>query len=166
MNSCPANFLLNYLDGAARLAEVSCRPSVVKRDADSIYSCSIRGCVLAIRKPPTSCSVASSTAAAGFLALRKVALRWFDEVEGTTTSRVKAQVSEARAEPTDTQREFTKLWGEVAENKKLLTQVLAQQKELLTLCAGAPSNVSATPQRPSAPPPRRRYGDLECYQCH
>ena len=105
-------------------------------------------------------------AAVGFLALRKVALRWFDEVEGATTSRVKAQVSEARAEPTDTQREFTKLWGEVAENKKLLTQVLAQQREMLTMCAGAPSSVPATPQRPSAPAPRRPYGDLECYQCH
>ena len=93
-------------------------------------------------------------AAVGFLALRKVALRWFDEVEGATTSRVKAQVSEVRAEPTDTQREFTKLWGEVAENKKLLTQVLAQQREMLTMCAGAPSSVPATPQRPSAPAPR------------
>ena len=58
-----------------------------------------------------------------FLTLRKVALNWSDEVEGATTSRVKAHVNESRAEPTDTQREFTKLWGEVAENKKLLTQV-------------------------------------------
>ena len=37
--------------------------------------------------------------AVSFLALRKVALRWFDEVEGATTNMVKAQVSEARAEP-------------------------------------------------------------------
>ena len=101
-----------------------------------------------------------------FLVLWKVAFRWLDEVEGATTSRVKAQVSEARTEPTDTQREVTELWGEVAENKKLLTQVLAQQRELMAMCAGAPSNVSATLLRPSAPAPRRRYGDLECYQCH
>ena len=71
-------------------------------------------------------------------------------MDGATTSRVKAQVSEARAEPTYTQRQFTKLRGEIAENKKLLTQVLAQQRELMAMCAGAPSNVSATPQRPSA----------------
>ena len=32
--------------------------------------------------------------------------------------------------------------------------------------AGALSNVPATLQQPSAPAPRRRYGDLECYQCH
>ena len=204
-----ANFLLNYLDGAARL-EVRCRPSVVKKDADSIlvalqdketanqllrrffyrkqlpgepiasYSHGLIDLAVRLRLEPKSAAernmmlrdqfVANmrdvhlrwdlkrrieKEAAVGFLALRKVALRWFDEVEGATTSRVKAQVSEARAEPTYTQREFTKLWGEVAENKKLLTQVLAQQREKLTMCAGAPSNVPAMPQRPSAPPPRR-----------
>ena len=220
-----ANFLLSYLDGAARL-EVRCRPSAVKKDADSIlvalqdvfgdketanqllrrffYRKQLPGEPIASyshglidladrlqRLEPKNSAERDlmqrdqfvenvrdvhlrwdlkrrieEDAAVSFLALRKVALRWFDEVERATTSRVKAQVSEARAEPTDTQREFTKLWGEVAENKKLLTQVLAQQRELLTMCAGAPSNVPATPQRPYAPPPRRRYGDLECYQCH
>ena len=105
-------------------------------------------------------------AAVGFSGSAESRLEVFDEVEGATNSRLKVQVSEARAEPIDTQREFTKLWGEVAENKKLLAQVLAQQRELLTICAGAPPNVPATPQRPSAPVPRRRYSDLECYQCH
>ena len=60
-------------------------------------------------------------AAVGFLAPRKVALTWFNDMEGATTGRVKAHVNEARAETTDTERELTK--------HKLLTQGLAQHKE-------------------------------------
>ena len=56
-------------------------------------------------------------------------MKLFNDMERATTIRVKAHVNEARPEPTDTQREFTKLWSKVAENKKLLTQVLAQQRE-------------------------------------
>ena len=169
-----ANFLLSYIDGAARL-EVRCRPSAVQKDADSLLvalddvfgdkenaiqllrrffhrkqlpgepiASYLHGLIdiadrLQRLEPRSSAERdvmlrdqfvenvrdvhlrwdmkrrIEEDAAVSFPALQKVALRWFDEVEGATTSRVKAQVSEACAGPTYTQREFTKLWGEVAE---------------------------------------------------
>ena len=157
-----ANFLLSYLDGAARL-EVRCRPSAVKKDADSIlvaledvfgdketanqllrrffyrkqlpgepiatYSHGLIDIADRLQRLEARSSAerdvmlrdqfvenvrdvhlrwdmkrrpSEEDAAVGFLALRKVVLRWFDEVEGATTIRVKAQVSETRVEPIDT----------------------------------------------------------------
>lgn len=117
-----------------------------------------------------------------FLSLRKVAMQWADEVEGATPQKVKANVSETRVEQTVTGDEITKLWAELASqrqclkdglagNEKRLTEVLAQQRQLLTTMQAAasvphPSSLPAVIQRPPAPVARRRYDDLECYQCH
>ena len=43
-----------------------------------------------------------------FLSLRKVAMQWADEVEGATPQKVKANVSETRAEQTAAGDEITK----------------------------------------------------------
>ena len=95
-----------------------------------------------------------------------------------TPQKVKANVSEMRAEQTVTGDEITKLWAELASqrqclkdglagNEKRLTEVLAQQRQLLTTMQAAvsvphPSSLPAVVQRPPAPVARQQYDD----QCH
>ena len=118
-----------------------------------------------------------------FLALRRVAMMWAEEVEGAAQSKVRVhaveasvehvaaareQVRPSRAEPSGEMRE---LWAELAEQRRMLTEgfaeqgralneVLAQQRQLFAPPLPTPPAVAA--RRP--PPPR--FDTLVCYGCH
>ena len=117
-----ANFLHSYLDGAARL-EVRCRPSAVKKDADSILVAledvfdELENANQLLRrffyrKQLSGEPIASYSHVLIDIADRVQRLEARSSAERDVMLRDQfvenAHVSEARAEPIDTQREFTK----------------------------------------------------------
>ena len=139
---------------------------------------------------------------ANFLALRKVAMLWAEEVEGAAQSKVRSQAveasverveasverveagpdgGEARARPAEpTGGEMGQLWAELAAQRRLLTEGLAEQGRVLSevleqqqQLSGPRAPLPPTPHFTSAtyvpqqrlPATRRRLADLACYAC-
>ena len=98
---------------------------------------------------------------------------WADEVEGAVQHKarveaVEASVAECSEVRTATGGELRKLWAELAAQRKLLADGLAEQGRVMTQLLAQQHQLMAAPTstgraRPNAP--RSRLEDIICYRC-
>lgn len=107
-----------------------------------------------------------------FLSLRKIAMQWADEVEGAARGKVRAnaiQVNVERAE--ESSSDSKELWAELATQRRLWTEGLAEQGRVLSevlehqrqLLALRPP--PAIVPHPRASATRWSHDELVCYNC-
>ena len=105
--------------------------------------------------------------ASTFLAIRKVALMWADEVEDVAPRKTRAYVAQCDATPPDA---LAKVWDELAVQRKLfseglaaqqhaITEVLIQQQQILSAMASGPG-----PRQLGRSSEAGR--GVECFHCH
>ncbi len=105
--------------------------------------------------------------ASTFLAIRKVALMWADEVEDVAPRKTRTYVAQCDATPPDA---LAKVWDELAAQRKLfseglaaqqhaITEVLIQQQQILSAMASGPG-----PRQLGRSSEAGR--GVECFHCH
>jgi len=102
-----------------------------------------------------------------FLAIRKVAQMWADEVEDVPPKKTRAYVAQCDTAPPDA---LAKVWDELAAQRKLFSEGLAAQQHTMTEVLNQQQQILSA--MASGPGPRQlgRPSDVgrgvECFHCH
>ena len=105
--------------------------------------------------------------ASTFLAIRKVAQRWADEVEDVPPKKMRAYVAQCDATPPDA---LAKVWDELAAQRKLFSEGLAAQQHTMTEVLKQQQQILSAMSSGPGPRPLGRPNDagrgVECFHCH